>query len=207
MNVYHAQDNFMEEIEMEEIINMSAANDPVMVTNNHIHFYGDVDRVSAQRLNSVLVELNDNLISMFSNSSYHDNQSIPIIHLHLSTDGGEIFAAFSIIETISRLTCKVYTYVEGCVASAGSLISCCGDRRFMGRYSKMLIHQLRANHTGKYADMQDNMENCQCLMNDIKEIYLDKTSFDEDLLEELLKREKYLTSEECVNYGLIDIVT
>ena len=152
-------------------------------------------------------ELDDSLITNLTNSAYFDTDQNPIIHLHLSTDGGEYFSAISVIETIKKLKCDVHVYVEGLVASAGTLVMCVCAKRMMGPYSKMLVHQLRGGHTGTYTDMEDNMENCQSMMSDIKSIYMDHTDFPEDSLDNLLKREKYLSAERCLEYGLVDVIT
>jgi ATP-dependent protease ClpP protease subunit len=63
------------------------------------------------------------------------NQSDPIIHLQINSFGGSVVAALATIDTILTLKSKVYTYVDGGAASAATLISCVGTRRFIGKYS------------------------------------------------------------------------
>jgi len=91
-------------------------------------------------------------------------------------------------------------------ASAASLISMMGHKRFITKNSFMLIHELRTGVQGTYSDIMDEKENCDKLMDVIKKIYLEKTkgNLENDTLEKILKRDIILTSEECKNYGLVD---
>ena len=70
----------------------------------------------------------------------------------------------------------VYTYVDGFAASAATLISVVGKKRFMTKNSLMLIHQLSGADSGKFYELQDQMSNMQILMNKINKIYLNKTT-------------------------------
>ena len=98
----------------------------------------------------------------------------------------------------------VYTYVDGFAASAATLLVVAGKRKFMTKNSLMLIHQLSGGLTGKYSEMKDESENIDTLMNIIVNFYLQNTNFDEKTLNNLLKRDLWLTSSKCKYYGLVD---
>ena len=48
------------------------------------------------------------------------------------------------------------------------------------------------------------MENNNKLMAAIKNIYLSKTKIPEKILKDILKRDIYFDSKECLKYGLVD---
>ena len=52
--------------------------------------------------------------------------------------------------------------------------------------------------------MKDESENIDTLMNIIVNFYLQNTNFDEKTLNNLLKRDLWLTSSKCKYYGLVD---
>ena len=178
----------------------TVVNSGIRVINNKILFYADIDEGSVLELNRVLLELDCKLQSI---KSFDDNYE-PIIHLHLNTFGGVIFAAFSTVDTIRRLKSKVYTYVDGNTASAGTLISLSGSKRYMGQHAHLLIHQLSSGVYGKFSEMEDEIATCTKLMKVLKDFYKKHTKVPMKKLDELMKRDIWLDAQECLDYGIID---
>ena len=89
----------------------------------------------------------------------NDNDNIKItfeykpIKLYITSNGGYVYQVFSIIDTIKSLVVPVHTICKGFVASAGTLLSLAGEKRFITKNSYMLIHELRAGTWGKYTHM------------------------------------------------------
>jgi ATP-dependent Clp protease, protease subunit len=173
----------------------------IRVINNKILFYADVDEGAMLELNRVLLETDLKLQSI---GLAFDGDYEPIIHLHLNTFGGSIFAAFSTVDTIRRMKSKVYTYIDGSVASAGTLISAIGSKRYMGQHAHLLIHQLSSGVYGKFSEMEDEIFNCANLMRLLKDFYKKNTKLPMKKLDELLKRDIWLNAEECLQYGIVD---
>jgi ATP-dependent Clp endopeptidase proteolytic subunit ClpP len=172
------------------------------VLNNKILFYADIDESTVLELNKVLFELDTKLQSI--KSIGFDPNYDPIIHLHLNTYGGSIFAAFSTVDTIRRLKSKVHTHIDGSVASAGTLISASGHKRYMGKHAHLLIHQLSSGVYGKFSEMEDEIFNCTNLMKLLKDFYKKTTKIPMKKLDELLKRDIWLNAEECLEFGVVD---
>ena len=128
------------------------------------------------------------------------------ITLILSTCGGTIHAAWAIVDTVLNSEVEIHTVVSGFVASAGSLVSLAGKRRFMYKHAHMLIHEVRGGSWGKFSDMRDQLENTDKLMTSIVTFYVERTKMDEDTLRGLLSRDRYWDHKECLDNGLIDEV-
>jgi ATP-dependent protease ClpP protease subunit len=128
------------------------------------------------------------------------------LKIFINSNGGEIFAAIPIIDAIVNSSIPIHTYIEGMSASAASLISMVGHKRYITQNSFMLIHELRSGVEGTYSNILDERENCEKIMNIIKKTYLNKTNnkLDNEFLDKILKRDLILTSEECLKYGLVD---
>ena len=173
----------------------------IRVINNKILFYADVNEGAMLELNRVLLETDLKLQSM---GLALDGAYDPTIHLHLNTLGGSIFAAFSTVDTIRRLKSKVHTHIDGSVASAGTLISAIGNKRYMGQHAHLLIHQLSSGVYGKFSEMEDEIFNCTNLMKLLKDFYKKNTKLPMKKLDELLKRDIWLNAEECLQYGIVD---
>jgi ATP-dependent Clp protease protease subunit len=173
----------------------------IRVVENKLFFYGEINEQSCLELNRVLVELDMKLQSI--KNTLGDDYN-PIIHLHINTTGGEIYAAFSTVDTILNLKSLVYTYADGLVASAGTLISSVGSRRYVGKHAHMLIHQLSSGIYGTFAELQAGMDTSTQLMKILKDFYKKNTKIPMKKLDELMTKDIYLSSVECVNYGIVD---
>lgn len=173
----------------------------VRVVDNKVYYYGDIDESAALDLNRVLIETDAKLqaLKIAVGDGYE-----PIIHLHINTYGGSIFAAFSTVDTIRTLKSKVYTYIDGSVASAGTLITAVGSKRFIGAHAHLLIHQLSSGVYGKFSEMEDEIFNCTNLMKLLKEFYKKHTKIPMKKLDELMKKDIWLTAEECKANGIVD---
>jgi ATP-dependent Clp protease, protease subunit len=180
----------------------SAVGNGIRVVNNKILFYSDIDEASVLELNRILFELDVKMQSIKS-MGFDDNFD-PVIHLHINTNGGVVFSAFSTVDTIRRLKSKVHTYVDGNVASAGTLISCIGAKRYMGQHAHLLIHQLSSGVYGKFSEMEDEMVTCNKLMKLLKDFYKKHTKVPMKKMDELMKRDIWLDAQECLEYGIID---
>ena len=128
------------------------------------------------------------------------------ICLYLTTNGGIIHAAFSVVDTIKSLLVPVHTYVSGYVASAGTLISLAGARRFITSNSFMMIHEVRSGFWGRYSDARVEHENLTRLMEHISKYYLENTKLTRERLTEMLRVDTDLTASECLALGLVDVV-
>jgi ATP-dependent Clp protease protease subunit len=126
------------------------------------------------------------------------------IYLHINSFGGCIFSALNAIDYIQASKVPVHTIIEGSTASAGTLISICGTKRYMRPNAHMLIHQLSSECWGKMAEIEDQYSNLKGLMVRIKSLYKKNTGIPEKELRKLLKKDLWLDSEKCVEYSLVD---
>ena len=173
------------------------------INGNEIYFYSDVDVGSVFSLNKSISDLEKQmLITQIS----LDLPEPPHIKLYINSDGGEIFSSFTVVDRIKNSKVPIFTYVEGIVASASTLISISGKKRFIGNNGLMLVHQLRSWCSGTHENIKDETKNLQMLSEKIKKIYLENTKFTNSDLDEILKHDIYLSSEECLKYGLVDCI-
>jgi ATP-dependent protease ClpP protease subunit len=127
------------------------------------------------------------------------------IELHIHSGGGDIFAGLAATDAIMKCKTPIHTYVEGSVASAATLMSIAGDKRYISKNAFMLIHQLSSFMVhGKFEEFKDEMKNQESLMESIKNIYLKRTNMTKKKMEELLRHDLWLNAQECIKLGLVD---
>ena len=169
--------------------------------SNQVYFYSDVTRDSIYMLNRQLSEAEKQIRLI---QIQYNLTTLPAIELFVSSEGGEVYSSFTAVDRIIASKIPVDTYVEGIAASAATLISVVGRRRYMRKNANMLVHQVSSAMWGNYAQFQDEMKNLDLVMSMIKKVYLKHTKFKEKDLNELLKHDLCLSPEECLKYGLID---
>ena len=128
------------------------------------------------------------------------------INLYLTTHGGLVYAALSLTDTIKSLKVPVHTYVSGYVASAGTLISLAGQKRFITPNSYMMIHEIRSGMWGKFSDIRVEHENISKLMEHIIKYYVEHTKLTKDQLTEMLRTDTDLAADACLSMGLVDTI-
>lgn len=167
---------------------------------NHIYFYDDVSTESCLELNRELMALAKEL----QKYSLDYNCESPKIYLHINSYGGELLACFSTIDYIKNCPVPVVSIIEGCAASAATLISVVASERYMTESSWMLIHQLSGGYWGKYEEMEEDLENSRKFMEKIYEIYEGHTKLTKEELKKMLKKDEWWDYKTCLKYGLID---
>ena len=177
-------------------------NEHISRENNHIYFHSEVNRGSIFKLLNHIRSAEESCILM--KHRFHIEE-IPI-YLHINSFGGSVFDALTAIDVIQNCKNSVYTIIEGATASAGTLISVVGKKRFIRPNAYMLIHQLSSGYWGKMAEMEDEFKNLQSLTARIKNIYKENASIPKKELGEILKHDLWWDIDKCLQYGLVDEV-
>jgi ATP-dependent Clp protease, protease subunit len=128
------------------------------------------------------------------------------IKLYINSYGGSVSDAFNLYDYIKRCPIPIYTYVEGIAASAATIISVSGKLKFMTPNSVLMIHQISSWFGGKYEEFKDEKANLDLFMEMIKNIYLDNTKLKLRSLNNMLKKDVYLNSKKCLEYGFVDSI-
>jgi len=151
-----------EEVEENEVQDKN-----IYIINNHIYFCADITAKSAFSLCKYLRSLEIKLKMEQLTVSYGGN---PEIYLHITTNGGCICSAFSIIDCFKSLSIPVNTVIDANVSSAGTIISIHGAKRYICENSYVLIHELRSGCWGKLAYIDDTYKNCLKIQEHINKI-------------------------------------
>lgn len=167
---------------------------------NHIYFNNDITSDSAFELNKELRNVETKIKTVSSTLGVEKQP----IYLHLTTDGGLIYSAFSIIDCIKSLSVPVYTVIDGFVASAGTLISLAGEKRYMCENAYLLIHELRGGTWGKMSEIDEEHTNLKKIMEHLKKIYLENTKIKKKDIDGVLKKDLIWDVKECIEKGLVD---
>ena len=173
----------------------------IEVDENHVYFYTGVSEKESLELVRILRKLDLEMMHVRYRLGLNES---PPIHLHVHSPGGDIFSGLNICDAIDQCKTDVYTYVEGSAASAGTLITTRGDKRFISKNSFMLIHQPQIMWAGKRDEFMDEVENQKHIYDIVKKLYLESSKISEAELEDLLQHELWLPAQKCLELGFVD---
>ena len=189
-----------------EILDFLGGGDKVTVRDNHIYYYGGVTTGNCLKLNLAIQDVSRKL-SLVRVDMGVDNLKI---FLHINSFGGSVFAALSSIDTIMNCDYPIVSIIEGAAASAATLMSVVCHERVIRPNAYMLIHQMSSGFWGKMEEIKDEFINLKKLSKKLKKIYKEHTKLNnktsEVKLNEILKRDLWWDSDECIKYGLVDRV-
>jgi ATP-dependent protease ClpP protease subunit len=169
---------------------------------NHVYFNDDITTETAFALNRELrnAELQARFLGVMTGQD-----PLPVV-LHITTNGGCIHSAFTVVDTIKSLRTAVHTVVEGFVASAGTIISLAGETRFIAQNAYMLIHELRSGVWGKMSSLEEEYDNLRKIAAHIMDYYVDNTLLKKKDLKVILKKDVIWNADESIANGLVDQV-
>ena len=166
--------------------------------NNNIYFTGGLNDETCFKLTEALMHHRNQALS---NDKYP-----PYINLFIQSPGGSLLPTLAVVDEIKNLGIPVYTYIRGYAASAATLLSVAGTQCFMYKHSLAMIHgvKLQEQEVSSLMDIKDLNANVDTFMNVVKDIYLENTSIDEQLLEYLFYHDLWMNSSQALEYGLVD---
>jgi len=170
------------------------------VVENRIYFYAQVGRSEILKLNKTI----SNEGTILRTQAQNQSRDPANIYLHINSRGGSVFDGFSALDGVLNAPVPVHTIVDGRCASAATLFSIAGKKRYISRHSFMLIHQLSGGMWGTYSEFKDNQTNLDKLMGTIKDIYREFTRIPPKEMNKILDHDIWFDAETCVKYGLVD---
>jgi ATP-dependent protease ClpP protease subunit len=124
--------------------------------------------------------------------------------IHINSYGGSVFAGLAAVDYIRKSETPITSVIDGCAASAATMMSIVANHRLIHENSFMLIHQLSSGMWGKYEELQDDMKNNDLLMKTIKSLYQEHTKIPKTKLSQILKHDLWFDAKTCLKYGLVD---
>ena len=128
------------------------------------------------------------------------------ITIYVNSPGGLVTAGMAIYDTMQYISCDIQTMVTGQACSMGSLLASAGTKgkRFMLPHSRHMIHQPLGGASGQATDVEIRANELLRWKKELTEIYVQTTGKTFEQLSADMERDKFMTPEEAVKYGLAD---
>ena len=130
------------------------------------------------------------------------------IAFYINSPGGVVTSGLAIYDTMKYIRPDVSTVCIGQAASMGSLLLAAGqkDKRFALPNSRIMIHQPSGGAQGQATDIEIQAKEILALRHRLNQIYVDHTGQELKTIEEAVERDRYLSPQEALDFGLIDEV-
>ena len=130
------------------------------------------------------------------------------ISFYINSPGGSVTAGMSIYDTMNFIKCDVSTICIGQACSMGSFLLSAGTKgkRFALPNSRIMIHQPLGGFRGQASDIEIHAKNILFMKRQLNEMLARHTGRTVEEIERDTDRDNFLTSQESVDYGLIDKV-
>jgi ATP-dependent Clp protease protease subunit len=130
------------------------------------------------------------------------------IALYINSPGGSSYAGMAIYDAMQYVRCDVRTVCTGMGMSAAAMILCGGTagKRFVLPNAKVMIHQGSGGFRGSPADIQIAAREILAMTERYAQIIADHSGQPLEQVKRDIDRDRYMTAEEAVSYGLVDKV-
>ena len=130
------------------------------------------------------------------------------INFYINSPGGLVTAGMAIYDTMQYVKSDVQTIVVGQACSMGSLLASAGTKgkRYMLPHARHMIHQPLGGASGQATDVEIRANELLRWKKELTEIYEKTTGQPLQKLKDDMERDKFMTPEEAVEYGLADKV-
>lgn len=131
------------------------------------------------------------------------------ISIYLNSPGGSFTSLMAIYDTMTFVQAPISTFCVGQAASTAAVLLAGGDpgRRFVLQHARVLLGQPASNgRQGTVSDLSLAAKEMARIRSQVEEILSQHTHHDVATLRADMDRDKVLTAEEAVAYGIVDEV-
>lgn len=174
---------------------------------NSERVYDIYSRLLKDRIIILNGEINDeSASSIVAQLLYLDSINNNDISLYINSPGGSITSGMAIYDTMNFIKSDVSTICLGMAASMGAFLLSSGKKgkRYGLPNSEVMIHQPLGGASGQATEIKIAAEHILKTKEKLNKILAFNTNKDIKTIENDTERDNYLSSEEALEYGLID---
>ena len=130
------------------------------------------------------------------------------INLYINSPGGSVTAGMAIYDTMQYIKCDVSTICMGMAASMGAFLLAGGakGKRMALPNAEIMIHQPSGGAQGQATDIKIVADHILRTKKKLNDILAANTGQPLEVIEVDTERDNYMSTQEAVDYGLIDSI-
>jgi len=149
--------------------------------------------------------MSDEVVDNIDESNFYKPQKSKI-KMWINSPGGYVTDLMSIVDTMNNIKTPIETYCLGIAASCAAVLLANGTKgkRFIGKNSHVLLHQVSFETSGNIQDVEKSVEQSKKFNEQILDLLSKVTGKDKEIIREDIERDLWLNAEEALNYGIVD---
>ena len=172
--------------------------------------YDIYSRLLRERIIFLGMPIDDNIASLIVAQMLFLQGEDPLepVSMYINSPGGAPTAGLAIYDTMQYIQPEVYTWCIGQAASMAAVLLGAGEpgHRYALPYSRVLIHQPWGALQGQATDIQIQADEILRIRKWLNHILAECTEQPLEKIEQDTERDYYMTAEEAVEYGIVDVV-
>ncbi len=130
------------------------------------------------------------------------------IHVYINCPGGSVYSGLAIYDTMQFISAPVNTICMGMAASMGAFLLAAGDedKRSALPNSRIMIHQPSGGSQGSAADIEIQAKEILYARERLNKLLSKHTGQPMEKISEDVDRDRFMSPQEAMEYGLIDRV-
>ncbi len=172
--------------------------------------YDIYSRLLRERIVFLCDEVNDQIASLVTAQLLFLEAEDPDkeIYLYLNSPGGSVTSGLAIYDTMQYIRPPVSTLCLGQAASMGAILLAAGasGKRYALPHSRVMIHQPLGGAQGQATDIDIQSKEILRIREQINGILAQHTGQDIDRIQADTERDRFMTGQEAVDFGIIDQV-
>ena len=130
------------------------------------------------------------------------------IQIYINSPGGSVYAGLGIYDTMQFVKPDVATICTGIAASMAAVLLCAGEKgkRSALKHSRVMIHQPMSGTQGQVSDMEIAVRETLKVKKELYDIISSHSGKTYAQVEKDSDRDYWMTSNEALEYGMIDEV-
>ena len=130
------------------------------------------------------------------------------VQIYINSPGGSVYAGLGIYDTMQFIKPDVATICTGIAASMAAVLLCAGEKgkRSALKHSRVMIHQPMSGTQGQVSDMEIAVRETLKIKKELYDIISNHSGKTYDQVEKDSDRDYWMTSNEALEYGMIDEV-
>lgn len=177
----------------------------VHINNRTIYF---ADDVTSETIGKTCAEMLKIIKEDDENEASQKNYKRKPINLFIQSEGGSVYAMWSLIDIIENSKTPIHTYCTGYAMSAAFKIFLAGHKRYCTRHATFMYHQMSNIRMGTYQDLVEDRKQLDHLNKQSEDYVLERTKITKERVEEIRykKIDWYIHPEEALELGIVDEV-
>jgi len=150
------------------------------------------------------IEDEDFIENILKNLNALANESEEPIYLVINSIGGLRVLAFAICDAIRISRAPVYTVIQGQALSSAAIIFLAGEKRYITKYSRIMIHDVSVDGIDKKlteSDFKNFRKKLEKTNKEIVQFVMERTGLSRRKVKNLMKKERELRAKEAVKFG------